>query len=195
MMVQFHLCFRKISVLLLALMLFAFPTIINVEATDEKSWGHDPASGNPYLASHDLTLDGLTWIAYDIDCRDGDTLTGSFEVTCDGSLYFGDARKYDDWSLEGIQFYILDSGNFSLFTQKEPFTAAFERNDVQSLSWTFEAPSSGTWYIVYENKTVYLMIVEGSIILPAISPTVVAVALIILGSFGTLGWLFFKKRR
>ncbi|MFX1369553.1 MAG: hypothetical protein ACFFAY_13225 [Promethearchaeota archaeon] len=186
---------RKVTIFLIASLFIVSSFSIETDATDDRIWSNDVAFGNPFLASSDLILDGLTWIAYDVDCREGDTLSGSFEVTCDGSLYYGDARKYDDWSLEGIEVYILDSGNFSLFTQKDPFTAVFERNNVQSLSWTFEAPSSGTWYIVYENKTVYLMTVEGSINLPAISPTTLAIALIILGAFGSLGLLFFKKRR
>ena len=113
-------------------------------------------------ASHHILLEGLSWKSYGMDCQEGDILSGSFEVLCDGSLYMGDEQKYDDWSLEGIEFYILDAENYSLFIQREPFEPAYARNNVLSLSWTFDIPSDGVWYVVYDNRTIYLMNIDGS---------------------------------
>lgn len=146
-------------------------------------------------ASHGFMLEGFTWKSFEMDCLEGDTLTGSFKVECDGSLYIGDEQRYDDWSLEGIDFYILDEGNFSLFIQRDPFETAFARNDVQSLSWTFEIPSDGVWYIIYENRSIYLMNIEGSMGRIDDSNNIIAMTLIVLAGAAAVGIILFVRRK
>ena len=146
-------------------------------------------------SSHRIMLDALSWVAYEVDCQDGNILSGSFKVECDGSLYVGDEQKYDDWSLEGIEFYILDAGNYSLFNEREPFETAYVRNNVLSLSWTFEIPSDGVWYIVYDNRSIYLMEIDGSANRTDDSNFMIALILITLGGISALGVILVIKRK
>lgn len=166
-----------------------------VLGTGVDAGSHESKTWMQPLISHSILIEGFSWRAYDIECQEGDTISGSFEVTCDGSLYIGDEQKYDDWSLEGIQFYIFDEGNYSLFVEDNAFKASFVRNDVLSLTWTFEVPSDGIWYIVYDNITIYLMNIDGSINYPHISDALVVIVLGIFGGLVSLGLVLLIKRK
>jgi hypothetical protein len=168
-------------------------TLILIAGVD--AWSHESGIWEHPLSSHDIILEGLSWIAYDIECQKGDEISGSFDVTCDGSLYIGDEQKYDDWSLEGIQFLILDESNYSLFIESEAFETAFITNDVVSLSWTFEVPRDGTWFIIYDNNTIYLMNIVGSFGLVGESSILMIIVLFVLGGLGSLGIAFMIKRK
>ncbi len=164
--------------------------MIGVDAVDG-----DISSQIEIKESHNILVEGVSWRAYDIDCQKGDMLLGSFEVVCDGSLFFGDEKKYDDWSLEGIQFYILDNVNYSLFVEGQTFVAAFARNNVLSLRWTFEVPSKGVWYIVYYNDSIYIMTINGTLDRTDAINSFVVLTLVIIGGFtaGGLGFIIKGK--
>ncbi len=164
--------------------------VIGVDAVDD-----DISSQIELQESHNILVEGVSWRAYDIDCQKGDMLSGSFEVACDGSLFIGDEKKYDDWSLEGIQFYILDSVNYSLFVEGLAFVAAYARNNVLSLRWTFEVPTKGVWYIVYYNDSIYIMTVNGTLGKTDAINNFVVLTLVIIGGFTAVGWGFIIKRK
>ncbi len=146
-------------------------------------------------ASHNIILDAMSWKAFDIHCNIGDTLSGSLEVNCDGSRYFGDEGKYDDWSVEGIQFYIVDEDNFSLFVAGKAFAAYYERNDVYNLNWTFKIPKDGCWYVVYYNDSIYLMNIDGIINQIPATNYVPFVTLVIFGGLSIFSIGLIIKRR
>ncbi len=115
------------------------------------------------LSADDLVLNPISSIVYGIVCADGDTLNGEFRIVSDGDRFPGDQTKYDNWLLGGIDFLILDELNYGLWNQLEPITSHYERSDVAQLKWQFSVPSSGTWYLIYINNTIYMKQIESSI--------------------------------
>ncbi|TFG32758.1 hypothetical protein EU527_09515 [Candidatus Thorarchaeota archaeon] len=112
---------------------------------------------------HEIVIDSLSWKAFSIDCHKGEIISGSFEVHCDGSLYPGDEQKYDDWISEGIQFYILNLTSYLQFIEGHAFNKSYCKYDVSKLSWSFQIPDNGKWYIIYYNNSIYMMTVIGAI--------------------------------
>ena len=169
--------------------------LLSLLVTSVDTWSNDVTIDKEPLDSQDILIDGISWIAYDIDCQEGDTLSGSFEVTCDGSLYIGDEQKYDDWSVEGIQLYILDEDNYSLFMEGDSFETHYERNDVINLSWIFNIPGDGKWYIIYYNDSIYMMNIDGTLNLTRESNNLVILTLVVIGGLGSLGMILIVKRK
>jgi hypothetical protein len=147
------------------------------------------------LVTHSTILDAFSWTAYDFECARGDVISGWFNVACDGSLYTGDEQKYDDWSLEGIQFYVLDEYNYSRFLRGESFVACVAKHDVLGSSWSFIAQHDGTMYVIYENNTVHLMSVEGSIDQSGSPVAMLIIVSSIIASVALLGAALIIRRR
>ena len=145
--------------------------------------------------AHEITLDAFTWQAYSVDCDEGSILSGSFEVFCDGDLYPGDQQKYDDWVSESIQFYILNETEYFKFEEKLYFKPSFARHDVAELSWIFETPTTGTWYIVYYNTAIYLMTIRGSVTHSDETESTLLVTILLSTSCITIGIFYYWKKR
>jgi len=115
------------------------------------------------LSTDDLVLNRISSTVYDVVCTQGDTLTGEFRIVSDGDRFPGDQTKYDNWLLGGIDFLILDELNYGFWKQLEPISPHYERSNVVQLKWQFSVPSSGTWYLIYINNTIYMKQIESSI--------------------------------
>ncbi|MHA1962235.1 MAG: hypothetical protein ACW99U_18685 [Candidatus Thorarchaeota archaeon] len=118
-------------------------------------------------SSHDFWLGPLTHQTYTFHCQEGDTLSGSFTVTTDGDHFIYDQKKYDLWPGwgDGIDLYLLDEGNSSLWMNGEDFTALYAMNDLTTFSWSIVVARAGTLTVVYDNdSSVYGKQVEGSIV-------------------------------
>jgi hypothetical protein len=113
-----------------------------------------------FLITQEISLQAVSWKAFDFDCVVDDVLSGSFEITVDGDLFPGDQTKYDNWLLGGITFLILDEENFDLWSQGNSVVAHYERENIIELSWSFNVPSNGKWYVVYINNSVYIKRIE-----------------------------------
>ncbi len=118
--------------------------------------------GTP-LSTDDLVLNPISSTVYDVVCTEGDTLIGEFRIVSDGDRFPGDQTKYDNWLLGGIDFLILDELNYDFWMQLEPISSHYERINVIQLKWQFSVPSSGTWYLIYINNTIYMKQIESSI--------------------------------
>jgi hypothetical protein len=112
------------------------------------------------LITQDISLQAVSWKAFDFDCVVDDILSGSFKITEDGDLFPGDQTKYDNWLLGGITFLILDEENFDFWAQGNSVVAYYERENIVELSWSFHVPSNGKWYVVYINDSVYTKQIE-----------------------------------
>lgn len=115
------------------------------------------------LSTDDLVLNPISSTVYDVVCAEGDSLFGEFKIVSDGDRFPGDQTKYDNWLLGGIDFLILDELNYGLWKQLEPISSHYERSSVVQLKWQFSVPSSGTWYLIYINNTIYMKQIESSI--------------------------------
>ncbi|MGY5872204.1 MAG: hypothetical protein RTV72_08175 [Candidatus Thorarchaeota archaeon] len=146
-------------------------------------------------SSHEVIVGALSWKAYTIDCAEGIVLSGSFEVSCDGDLYLGDEQKYDDWAPESIQFYILNETEYSKFVDRASFTPSFVREDESHLTWQFEIPLTGLWYVVYHNTAIYMMTVSGTIAQSGGINTTLLVTIILSSSLVALGVFCYLKKR
>jgi hypothetical protein len=113
--------------------------------------------------SYEFSLDGLSWKAIPVDCQKGDHLSGHFIVSCDGSLFPGDEKKYDNWILEGVQFFIVDNSNFVLLEEREEFHAEYSVSNAIEITWTFDVQNEGKWFIVYFNDSIYMKTIVGTI--------------------------------
>jgi hypothetical protein len=132
-----------------------------------------------------ISLQAVSWKAYDFDCSTGDTLSGSFILTRDGDLFPGDQTKYDNWLLGGIDFLIMNETTFDTWKQGIPIFAQYERNSITELSWSFEILSTGKWYVIYVNHSIYIKQIEMSISHtspsnPTISVIVISLAIILI---------------
>jgi hypothetical protein len=147
----------KKSVCLLS-MVVVFLLVVNIDAV---------YSNRSYLSesliTHDISLQAISWKAFDVDCSAGDTLSGFFKITMDGDLFPGDQTKYDNWLLGGIDFLILDKENFETWSQGHQVVAQYERDSIAELSWSFNVPSTGKWYVIYINDSIYIKQIEASI--------------------------------
>lgn len=114
--------------------------------------------------NNDLVLNPVSSITYGIDCAQGDTLLGEFRIFSDGDRFPGDQTKYDNWLLGGIDFLILDESNYNLWIESESISPQYEKNNIVEYRWQFSVPSSGTWYLIYINNTIYMKQIESAII-------------------------------
>ncbi|MGY5880717.1 MAG: hypothetical protein RTV31_10725 [Candidatus Thorarchaeota archaeon] len=176
--------------IILVIFLFQMMFIAGSSATET-----NPQRSFAPTSSHDVIIDALTWKAYSRDCIEGTILSGSFEVKCDGSLYPGDEQKYDDWAPESIQFYILNETEYVKFIGRVSFTPSFVREDESHLTWQFEIPSTGRWYVVYHNTAIYMMTVSGTITQSSEIDTTLIVIIIFSGSLIALGMFTYLKKR
>ena len=115
------------------------------------------------LVTHDIVIEAISWTSFPIFCLEGDTLSGEFQLTSDGDLFPGDQTKYDNWLLGGVDFFILDDENYDLWVEESTAGPIFERESLIELEWSIEIPSSGTWYVVYSNDSIFMKQIEGSI--------------------------------
>jgi hypothetical protein len=89
------------------------------------------------LADIDVWIDGLSWYSYYFSgCDEGGLLYGSFEVT----------------SGSDIDFFICDRATYNSFADGYSVTVYNLRENVGSLSYSFNIPEDGTWHVVYRNE-------------------------------------------
>lgn len=150
---------------------------------------------NPRIA-HEIILDAFSWEAISIECKEGVVLSGSFVVTCEGSLYPGDDQKYDDWTRETIHFYILNESEYSHFVERDEFSPSYLREDKLDLNWQFQIPDEGQWYIVYHNTSIYLITVNGQIDQPGLDFLTLLISVsILLGVVLTVSVILLSRSR
>ncbi|MHA2385685.1 MAG: hypothetical protein ACXAEE_05700 [Candidatus Thorarchaeota archaeon] len=133
---------------------------ITAVAIGEHASNHEPQ------ATHSFWLRPLTSQVYSFECEKGDTLEGSFTVKTDGDHFIGDQKKYDLWPGwgDGVDLYIIDEQNYESWSQGLNAISILNKTDLTALSWSVGIPSSGSWYVVYDNdSSVYGKQVEGAI--------------------------------
>jgi hypothetical protein len=147
------------------------------------------------LGASIFTLDAITWRAFSVSALEGQTFVGTFSATSDGSLYPGDEQKYDNWVPIVIRFMILDSEQYSSFANGSEAFPTYSSPDTSEISWRFEVPHTGIWYLTYGNPSIYMVEVESQVGIPSSWSTAVP-ALLLLGisAFFGLGLLVRKRK-
>jgi hypothetical protein len=168
-----------------------FLLVVNIDAqSDNRSQLHVS------LSTIDISLQAISWKAYDVDCSAGDILSGFFKLTQDGDLFLGDQTKYDNWLLGGIDFLIMNKETFETWSRGLPVDAQYERTSIGELSWSFDIPSTGKWYIVYFNNSVYIKQIEGNIIHTGATNDILNLILFSIAIVLVLSVLYvFKKKK
>jgi len=150
---------------------------------------------NPRI-THEIILEGFSWEAISMECKEGVVLSGSFLVTCEGSLYPGDDQKYDDWTRETTHFYILNESEYFHFAERDEFAPSYMKEDESDLNWQFQIPYSGQWYIVYYNTSIYMMTINGQIDQPGQEFLALLISIsILLGVVLTLSMFLYSRSR
>lgn len=116
------------------------------------------------LSTHEIIMDANSYTSFTVFCQSGDTLSGEFVVKKDGELFPGDQTEYDLSLLTGIDFLILDEANYDRWKQDDSASPIFEMKTLVQLTWSVEIPHEGIWYVLYVNDSIYMKLVEGSII-------------------------------
>ncbi len=182
----------KMSVALTLLVLIAALPISTV-ATKQHASIHEP------LATHSFWLSPLTSQVYSFECEKGDALEGSFTVTTDGDHFIGDQKKYDLWPGwgDGVDLYIFDEQNYESWSEGLNAISMLNKTDLTALSWNVGIPSSGSWYVVYDNdSSVYGKQVEGTISHSS-QNSIIILGLLVLGvcAFAFITGIYHHKRR
>jgi hypothetical protein len=115
-------------------------------------------------ATHDIVIDAYDWESFSIRCHVGDTLSGEFVITKNTELFPGDQTEYDNWLLDGIDFFVFDEENYSIWVEGSEATPLLERIDFRELTWNLDIPHNGVWYVVYSNDSIFMKEIEGSIV-------------------------------
>jgi hypothetical protein len=168
-----------------------FLLVVNIEA---RPAGHSKSLVP--LSTFDIRLQAVSWKAFDVDCLAGDTLSGSFKLTNDGDLFMGDQTKYDYWLLGGIDFLIMNETTFDEWNRGIPIDAQYERISITELSWNFEVPAAGKWYVIYVNHSIYIKQIEGDITHTSTSDLALPIIIISLAAtLVLLGYCLINKKR
>lgn len=150
-------CVVKRSLGLLSMVIIFF-LVLNIDATSSCQSSIPEA-----FTSQSISLQAVSWKAFSFDCSTGDTISGFFKIIMDGDLFPGDQTKYDNWLLGGIDFIILDEQNFDAWNQGLDAAMQYECDNVVELSWRFDVPSSGKWYLIFINNSIYIKQIDVSI--------------------------------
>lgn len=132
-------------------------TIVNAY---DQNWTPDLA---PQVMNYKLVINAYDRASYAIRCSKGDSLSGEFKITQNGELFPGDQTEYDNWLLEGIDFYVFDKENFSSWTEGILAIPLLEHLDCDELTWTVEIPYNDDWFVVYSNNSIFMIEIEGTI--------------------------------
>ncbi|MHA2379466.1 MAG: hypothetical protein ACXADS_09310 [Candidatus Thorarchaeota archaeon] len=149
---------RIVLASLVLVVFFSLPTQVIAAGIEEQSL--EPK------VTHDFWLGPLSSQVYSFECLEGDSLDGSFTVTIDGDHFIGDQKKYDLWVGwgDGVDLYILDNQSHEYWLQGMDIIPLFSKNDVTDLSWSVHIPSSGSWFVLYDNDSpIYGKKLEGRI--------------------------------
>jgi hypothetical protein len=146
-------------------------------------------------ATHDIVIDAYTWESFSVQCNRGDTLSGEFIVTRNGELFPGDQTEYDNWLLDGINFFVFDEENYGLWVEGLSADSMLEGVSLEELTWSIEIPYNDVWYIVYSNDSIYMIGIEGSIIRSGpYDQFILLIALIGLAAILSLTLILWKKK-
>ena len=115
------------------------------------------------LANQKIVINAHDWKSVPIQCNTGDTLSGKFIITNNGDLFPGDQTKYDNWLLGGIDFYIFDEENYSLWVEGSSSTPLLEHSNLQKLTWRIDIPHDDVWYVIYSNDSIFIIEIEESV--------------------------------
>ncbi|MGD9397886.1 MAG: hypothetical protein PVJ05_15725 [Candidatus Thorarchaeota archaeon] len=115
------------------------------------------------LATHEIVVNAHDWESFSIHCISGDILSGEFLITHNGELFPGDQTEYDNWLLEGIDFFVFDEENYGLWVEGSSATPLLVGLGLQEHTWSIEIPYDDVWYIVYSNDSIFIIEIEGSI--------------------------------
>lgn len=170
---------KKLFVLMMLLVLLVMPLAANAKRV------HQSQEIGP-SDTHEILVDAVSWKTFTLYCEAGEILWGSFEVVKDGDLFIGDLKNYDYWLLEGIDFFICSEADFESWEDGGDLSALFELSNVAKLTWSVEIPSTGTWYIVYWNDTVYMKTVKGSFFRESDAVLPLVYGILMVGSAGLL---------
>ena len=133
-------------------------------ATGVDAREHNSILSPQALATHEIVIDAHSSKSFSINCYAGDTLSGEFVIVHNGELFPGDQTEYDNWLLGGIDFFVFDEENYSLWVEGSSATPLLERPGLQELTWSIEIPYNDVWYVVYSNDNLFMKEIEGSII-------------------------------
>lgn len=146
------------STILLTLMILMFMTPV-VDATEQTSVLAPQA-----LATHEIVIDAHSWKSFPIQCHEGDTLSGNFIIEKNTELFPGDQTEYDNWLLDGIDFFVFDEENYISWAEGSLATPILEKPDLEQLTWSIEIPHNDVWYVVYSNDSIFMKEIEGNIV-------------------------------
>jgi hypothetical protein len=145
-----------------------------------------PTGPTQGLFAQSFWIDSLGWKAFCLECQAGDSLAGEFKLIQDGNLFIGDQTKYDNWLQSGIDFFICCESHYASWTEGEPMESITTKLNVNRLIWDVSIPTTGKWFIVYYNPSIYMKQIEGSYYnasaqaLASIAATTLAVILLVL---------------
>jgi hypothetical protein len=163
-------------------------------ATCVSAYGQDKTPIYPSLVNQDIVINPHDWESVPIQCYAGDTLSGEFMITHNGELFPGDQTEYDNWLSGGVDFFVLDEENYSLWVEGLSSIPLLEHPDLQELTWSIEIPYNGVWYVVYSNDTIYIIEIEEIIVHSGIyDQFVLVISLIGLAALLSLTLFIWRK--
>ncbi len=156
---------------------------------------HNPSYELNSSSKHDIVIDAVSWISFPITCATGDTLSGEFKIVNNGELFPGDQTEYDNWPLDGIDFFVFCEENYILWVEGLTAISLLEGSNLNQLTWSVEIPYNDEWYVVYSNDSIYMAEIEGSIIRTGQSDQIrLLIAFIILTTLLSLTLFIWKKK-
>lgn len=148
---------KKKSILIIMIVLMFIAPV--ADAKD-----YNPILSPQPLASHDIVIDAFDWESFSIYCYLGDTLSGEFLISKNTELFPGDQTEYDNWLLDGIDFFIFDEENYALWVEGSEATPLLEGAGLMELTWSIEIPYNDVWHVVYSNDSIFMKEIKGSIV-------------------------------
>jgi len=117
----------------------------------------------PQIADNKFLINAHDYASFAIICSDGDILSGEFKITHNGELFPGDQTEYDNWLLEGIDFFVFDKGNYTSWVDGISATPLLKRQSTEELTWSVEIPYNDDWFVVYSNDSIFMIEIDGTI--------------------------------
>jgi hypothetical protein len=160
----------------------------------------DAREQNPILspqatATHEIVVNAHDWESFPLQCYAGDTLSGEFMITHNGELFPGDQTEYDNWLLGGIDFFVFDEENYSLWVDGSSATPLLEDPGLEELTWSIEIPYNDVWYVVYSNDSIFMIEIEGSIVRSGLyDQFILVIALVGLAALLSFTLILWKKK-
>ena len=145
--------------------------------------------------TNEFTINAHSWESFSIYCSKGNTLSGEFRIEKNSELFPGDQTEYDNWLLSGIDFFVIDEENYSLWVEGSSACPLLARLGIEELTWSVKIPYSGDWYVVYSNDSIFMKEIEGSIVRTGIYDQFIPLLVLLgLAIFLSLTLILWKKK-